>query len=108
MLAGFGSVEIQASKFMILVRFYGFEVPTELTASSDRNFKSTALERVIDCDAVTLGRLLDCIGGRIHQASRAVFGGSSTGCSQGSAAGCSQGCAALVRRGTLFDSSSHG
>jgi hypothetical protein len=28
---------------MILVRFYGFEVPTELAAGSDRNFKSTAL-----------------------------------------------------------------
>src|SRR5262249_8737418 len=40
--ANFGIIR-STSKFMILVRFYGFEVPTELAASSDGNFKSTAL-----------------------------------------------------------------
>jgi hypothetical protein len=31
---------------MILVRFFGFEVPTQTSGYNDRNFKSTALGQV--------------------------------------------------------------
>src|SRR5437763_4984093 len=54
--ANFGIIR-STSKLMILVRFYGFEVPTELAASSDRNFKSTALGLSSPRDSETDRRL---------------------------------------------------